>query len=245
MDHIENYAALKKKAIILRKEGLSYGEIKKILGVSKSSLSLWLKSIYLKSEYKKRLYTKQIKSLSLGSRSQKERRAIEVKKIIEQAEDQIKFPLSEEALRMFGVALYWGEGSKRKMLEITNSDPYLILFFIHWLNKIFGIRSENLKARLNIHQEQSETKIKKFWSELTGIPFKNFGKTYIKPISGGYKNNKLYFGTLRLEVPKSVNIRYTILGWLTGLMKNFSEVDVEALKIKWRPLEKSAKSVNL
>lgn len=240
-----DYELLKKKAIDLRGGGLSYGEIKKVLGVSKSSLSLWLKSIPLKSEYKKRLYTKQIRSLSLGAKSQKERRAVEVKKIIEQAEDQIKFPLSEETLRMFGVALYWGEGSKRKMLEITNSDPYLILFFIHWLNKIFGIRSINLKARLNIHQEQSEIEIKKFWSELTGIPLKNFGKTYIKPISGGYKSNKLYFGTLRLEVPKSVNIRYTILGWLTGLMKNFSKVNVEALKTKWQPLEKSAKSVNL
>ncbi len=245
MNRKTDYESLKKKAVNLRSGGLSYGEIKKVLGVSKSSLSSWLKSIPLKSEYKKRLYTKQIRGLSLGAKSQKERRAVEVKKIIEQAEDQIKFPLSEEALRMFGVALYWGEGSKRKMLEITNSDPYLILFFIHWLNKMFGIKSINLKARLNIHRKQSEFEIKKFWSELTGIPLKNFGKTYIKPISGGYKNNKLYFGTLRLEVPKSVNIRYTILGWLTGLMKNFSKVNVEALKIKWQPLEKSAKSVNL
>ena len=46
------------KAINLRKAGKSYGEIRKKIKVSKSSLSLWLKDIKLSSEQEKRIYIK-------------------------------------------------------------------------------------------------------------------------------------------------------------------------------------------
>ena len=128
---------LQKKAIKLRREGLSYGEIKKQVNVAKSSLSLWLKHIELKPEHKARLYTKHIQYLNLGSLSQKEKRAREVTEIIENAEREIKHPLSVDSCRLMGAALYWAEGSKSGLCQVTNSDPHLICFMTVINMKIF------------------------------------------------------------------------------------------------------------
>jgi len=131
--------ALKKRAIELRKTGLSYGDIKKKIKVSKSTLSLWLKDVLLTEEQKKRLYTNSIAILARGPQSQKERRKREIKNILEKAEKEISLPLSHETYRFFGVALYWAEGTKGKNFEITNSDPILIAFMVKWFKDIFNV----------------------------------------------------------------------------------------------------------
>ena len=81
---------LKYKAIKLRKKGLSYKEIQKQVPVAKSTLSYWLKTVLLKKEYRDRLYTKKVHALSLGSQSQKERRARDIDKIVFNAKKAIK-----------------------------------------------------------------------------------------------------------------------------------------------------------
>lgn len=240
----KDYSSLKLKAIRLRKRGLSYNEIKRQVPVAKSTLSLWLKGITLKPEHRKRLYTKCIQILARGPQSQKERRAREVEQIIAQAEKEIQLPLSLEAFRLFGVALYWAEGSKGKMMEITNSDPHLILFIIQWFERIFAIPPTNLKARLNIYPQQNEMKIKRFWSDLTGIPLRNFGKSYVKPLSKGYKKNNLYYGTMRIEVPKSVNMHYRVFGWVKAILQDISPA-VQLIQRRWQSLKDTKRPVNL
>lgn len=236
--------AVKLKTIRLRKKGLSYNEIRKQVKVTKSTLSLWLKGIRLAKNHRLRLYTKQIQYLSLGSQSQKERRAREVEGIIEIAEKEIRVPLSFETLRLLGAALYWAEGSKGKRFEITNSDPYFILFIVKWLETIFKIFSKDLKARLNIYPQQNEGKIKKFWSALTGIPLESFGKSYVKPLSKNYKKNNLYYGTIRIEVPRSTDLRYRVFGWIKAIMKNI-QPRADLVQKQWRYLRASPRPVNL
>ncbi|MEK7138394.1 MAG: hypothetical protein AAB787_02695 [Patescibacteria group bacterium] len=243
----KDYRGLKKEAHRLRKDlGLSYNEIRKKLDskVAKSTLSTWLKDVALKPKHKERLYTKRIEVLSRGSQSQKERRGREIDKIIEEAENQIKIPLSKETYRLMGAALYWAEGSKYNMFEITNSDPHLILFFVRWIEKIFGLPPKNLKARLNIYPQQNEISIKKFWSDLTGIPVGSFGKSYVKPISKGYKRNNLYYGTMRVEVPKSVNMKHRVFGWINAALRDINP-EVNFVRTKWQSLKIEKKSVNL
>ncbi len=239
-----NNSALKTKAKHLRQQGLSYNEIKKLIPVAKSTLSLWLKAIPLKPEYRARLYTKQIQILSRGPQSQKERRMREVEKIITQAASEIHHPLSLETHRLMGAALYWAEGSKGKMFELTNSDPHLILFMVRWIEKTFNMRRERLKARLNIYPQQSERKIKQFWSDLTGIPLTHFGKSFVKPANKGYKKNNLYFGTMRIEVPKSSNIRHQVFGWIKGALEPINK-EVAFIQKRWQHLTKMERPVNL
>lgn len=231
---------------MLRKRGLSYNEIRKKLdnAVSKSTLSLWLKSIPLKSEYKKRLYTKQVQTLSRGSQSQKERRKREINEIVKRAKEEIATPISEGTFKLFGAALYWGEGSKGNRLQVTNSDPCLILLMVRWIEKIFKIKRKNLKARLNIYPQQNEKEIKNFWSDLTGIPVENFGKSYIKPLSKGYKVNNLYYGTIRIEVPKSGDYTHRVYGWTQAVLE-YEALKAKEIERKWIRLTKVNRPVNL
>ncbi|MBI1957331.1 MAG: hypothetical protein HYS44_02645 [Candidatus Niyogibacteria bacterium] len=234
----------KLQAIRLRRQGLSYNEIRRHVPVVKSTLSLWLKSIPLSEKHRKRLYTKQIAILSRGPQSQKERRAREIEKIIQTAAEEITRPLSDDTYRLVGAALYWAEGTKRGGFEVTNSDPYFILFMVRWIEKIFGVPAPKLKARLNIYPQQNDMKIKKFWSALTGIPTKNFGKSFVKPLNKGYKKNNLYYGTIKIELPKGTDTKHRVFGWIRAVLDEI-EPQVKGVQQKWIRLASVARPVNL
>lgn len=234
----------KTQAIQLRKTGLSYNEIKKEIPVAKSTLSLWLKDIALSPRHRKRLYTKQIAILSLGPQSQKERRMREVEKIISEAKNEVRYPLSFEAQMLFGAAIYWAEGNKTHDFEITNSDPQLILLMVKWFEKILGVGVERLSARLNIYPQQNNMDLKKFWSQLTGIPLNNFGKSFIKPISSGYKKNNLYYGTIKIRVIKGTDFRYRIYGWIQAVLQDITSQS-DLVQKKWESLRDIPRPVNL
>jgi len=240
----KEYTGIKKQSVVLRKNGLSYGEISKKLKIPKSTLSLWLKNVSLNPEQRQKLYTKQIRLLNFGPFSQKQRRDKEIAFIINKAELEIKKPVALDTYRLFGSALYWAEGSKSKMFQMTNSDPYLILFWVRWLEKIFNIIPHELKARLNIYPQQSEKQIKKFWSDLTGIPVINFGKSYIKPLSKNYKKNNLYYGTIRIEVPKGTDYRHRVYGWTQTILKDITP-QITLTEKRWEKLRNVAKPINL
>lgn len=235
---------LKEAAQRLRRSGASYGEISKKIGVAKSTLSYWLKDVLLNAHARKRLYTKQIEVLSRGPKSQKERRAREIEQILKEAKTEIQFPLSNQTLLLMGAALYWGEGGKGKMAHITNSDPHLILFAVRWIEAVFKIPSVQLKAYLNIYPQQEELKLKRFWSDLTKIPLENFCKSYVKPLSKNYKTNNLYYGTIRIYIPKSSNLRHRIFGWIQAAIKDIAP-DVQLTQRRWESLAKMPRPVNL
>jgi hypothetical protein len=240
----KGYKKLKNKAILLRKQGLSYGSIAKKLGISKSTASSWLYTIKLKPEQQKILCSNQVKHLNTGENSQRNRRAREIENIIQEAKSEINSHISLESYRLFGVALYWAEGSKTKMFNMTNSDPHLIMFWIKWLEKIFNIKPITLKARLNIYPQQSESDIKRFWSELTDIPLSNFGKSYVKPLSKNYKKNNLYYGTIRIEVPKSTDYRYKVYAWKEKVIESIAP-NINFIEKKWGKLRELVRPVNL
>jgi len=235
---------LKETALKYRKLGLSYGEIRKKIGVSKSTLSLWLKNVPLSPKHKKHLYTKQIKILARGSQSQKERRKRDIEKIIESAGHEINIPISDDTMKLFGAALYWAEGSKTNEFSITNSDPVLILFFVRWVEKILKIKPTALRAKLNIYPQQNEIRIKKFWSELTTIPIKNFTKSFVKPLSKNYRQNILYHGTIRVIVPKGTDLRHRLFGWIHATLQDI-EPRVKFVEKKWVSLKRYKRPVNI
>lgn len=239
-----NYHQLKLKSIELRKNGLSYGEIKNKLNISKSTLSYWLKSIPLTPEQRKRLYTKSISILARGPQSQKERRLREISKIIETAEKEIRLPLSFDSYRLLGAVLYWAEGKKTQHFAVTNSDPHFILFMVRWLERIFGVSARNLKARLNIYPQQNELELKQFWSQLTKIPLENFGKSFVKPKNKGFKKNNLYYGTIEVRVPRGTDMRHQVFGWVKAILKD-GEPQVELVQKEWKSLKEIPRPVNL
>lgn len=237
-------AEKKLAAITLRREGKSYGEITQVLGVPKSTLSYWLKGIPLSPQLKERHYTARVRNLNKGAQSNRARREREITAIIEGAASEISSTLSREAYMLFGAALYWAEGTKRGMLEFTNSDPLMIYFFVRWLEEVLAISPSTLKAKLNMYAQQDEQELKRFWSDLCGIPPEHFGKSYIKPPSKNVKGNTLYYGTIKVVVPKSMDAKLRIFGWIEGVMRKYQE-DVRHIERKWTKLKNVARPVNL
>lgn len=242
---MDTMKAFRELVTLLRKNGLSYGQISKRTGVPKSTLSYWLKAIELPQKHRDRLYTNKLKNLLLGKFGQRERRDHEIRGIISNAEKEVRFPLSLNTYKLMGAMLYWAEGTKGTMFEITNSDPYLILFIVRWAEKVFKIQPHHLTARLNVYDQQDELSVRKFWSELLSIPLKNFRRSYVKPSSTGYKKNTLYYGTIKVTIPKSTDLQYRICGWIQAVLKEVAP-RVGSISKRWkRKLKNDRFPVNL
>ncbi len=208
----------KLKAVKLRKRGLSYKEIRKEMNVSKASLSLWLRDIELTPKQKTRLFKKQEMFLYAGAKSQQRKRIERIKKITKQAKKEMGNFL-KNPLFLPGIMLYWAEGSKStESIKFTNSDPLMIKFMMKWFREICGVPEEKFRIALHIHELLSRKNAEKYWSNLTGIPLKQFQKTFIKPTSLGQRRNILYNGTCVICVFNKDLFR-RMQGWKVGFLE--------------------------
>ena len=65
---------------------------------------------------------------------------------------------------------------------------------------------------------------------------KALGKSFIKPVSKGYRKNKLYYGTIRIRVYKGTDFRHQVFGWINGVLKDM-EVEIDEIEKKWHKLK--------
>jgi transposase len=216
---------LRLKSIELRKNGESVREIAKKLNISRSTVSLWVRNVALTVEQveflqKRRLLSTE-KGRTIGSLMQKQARLALIEK--ERTSGFKEFGiLTTRELKIAGLCLYWAEGSKlQRRIELCNSDPQMIKFFVNWLLKVCKIPKEELKCYVGINEahRDREEKIKSYWSEVSGIPLTNFTKTSFKKytLHKVYENFDVHFGTLAVRVMKPARIFYKILGQIYGL----------------------------
>ena len=103
----------KEKAIKLRKQGFSYSEILKKITVSKSTLSLWLRSVGMAKQQKQRITKKRIIGALKGAKARKDQRIQITKEIKDKARKEIA-NIDDKNLWLIGTALNWAEGGKEK-----------------------------------------------------------------------------------------------------------------------------------
>lgn len=209
----------------MRTNGESVKVIAKKVGVTKSTVSLWVRDIILSVEQLEKLNKRKIKGGELGrlkgSLMQKNRRLDLIKKRDIEGRERLK-NLSDNEFFVAGIALYWGEGSKKnRKFYICNSDPELINFMILWLKKFYGVGTERLRAVVGINEihRSRENIVKKYWSDITGIPLAQFRKTSFKKtkLHKVYANFNEHYGTLGITVLKGSEIYYKMLGLIKGL----------------------------
>lgn len=214
---------LKEEAIKLRKRGLSYNEILQKVPVAKSTISLWCRYI--------KLTPKQIKNLQSGRITKNALKGI---KAIQNmfwrrrceaffsGADMLKNKklINKNSRFIAGLMLYWAEGNKKSGAAIANSDPRIIKFAVSWLKEFWDVSPGQIKVHLHLHSGQDENKMKAYWSSLTGISLKNFGKSFVKPEGSGYRKNILYNGTVKIAVRKmgSTYLLFKILGAINGFL---------------------------
>ncbi len=185
----------REKALTLRKQGMSYGQIKNIVKASKSTLSLWLRNYPLSKERIRELRDWNEQRIE-KCRETKRRKKEERLRGFYQQQKRIIFPLNKRESYLAGLFLYWGEGKKSDLtdLSISNTDPSAIRFFITWLTKSLGVPKERLKIHLHLYKDMDVKKEVQYWSRILGIPKRQFNKPYIKKTSRKTINHKGGFG---------------------------------------------------
>ena len=129
--------------------------------------------------------------------------------------------LTKRELFVAGIALYWGEGNKKSKLGFINSDPEMIKFMFRWFQECMGVKREDFMPRIfinAIHKPRIDT-VLTFWSDLLKLPQDQFGNPVFlnRNSKKVYENYHDYFGLLTLQVHKSTDMKYKILGLIDGL----------------------------
>jgi predicted transcriptional regulator len=118
----------------LRVEGLTLAEIAANLGVSKSSVSLWVRHVEFVASRRGPSAPR-----SRGPNILERRKADEIERLLEEGRERIG-RLSEKEFLVARAALYAGEGSKADgRVNLPNSDPRMVALFCSWLRHFFPI----------------------------------------------------------------------------------------------------------
>lgn len=206
-----------KDALQLRKEGLSYGEIHRRLGIPKSTLCEWFKRQKWSQKVKQQLIEKaksgSLKQIPILAKINKKRfeRVRENARI--EAAGEFK-RLKSNPLFISGLMLYWGEGDSKAengQVRLINTDVDMMKFFRHFLMKICKVPSTRLKVSLYLYPDLSEAKCKIFWSNSLSTPTDQFYKTQF--IKGRHPSKRLQHGICGISV-QSRCLKEKILKWL-------------------------------
>jgi hypothetical protein len=218
----------KERAILLRKQGKTYGEIIDIIKAPKSTVCSWLKNVeiplVLKKEILERSREKWRRNIVAYNdvyakiRSQK---AAEIReRYAKNAAEEIK-NLSRKDVKLIGIALYWAEGTKknRNQLRFANSDPKAIKTIMKFFRIICKVPDEKIRARIHIYPGINYKKALNFWSKTANLPETNFHspQTQISKASQGRRpRNTLPYGTLHLTTGNT-ELASKVRGWIEGI----------------------------
>lgn len=213
----------KNKAINLRKQGKTLGEILKEISVSKGSLSHWLRDINLTSEqlarirYKNdRIKEKFTKFNELRRKQSDDNRRIIVRNAIREIDK-----ISGKELKLIGIALYWAEGYKGsswKTVAFTNCDPEMIKLIMKWFRAICKVPNTKFRIRIQCHGRGKVKQSEEYWARVTDIPLAQFTKPYIRisPTSKKKMGDLSPHGICHIRV-SDISLLTKIKGWIKGM----------------------------
>ncbi len=206
---------LREKAISLRKEGYTYGEIKLLLNVAKGTLCTWLQAYPLSNEQIDRVKKERYKRIEKYRQTMLNKRKARMDVIYEAERKDIGL-LSPREFYILGLGLFWGEGSKTKSgsLEITNTDPVMLRFFKKWCEMGMNVLPSALRVSLHLYSDMCVEEESKYWSRELGIPLSQFHRPYIKKSNLTRVNHKGGFGhgTCRIAVYKTQLVSKVLMG---------------------------------
>jgi hypothetical protein len=158
----------RQRARQLRRAGLPLAEIASRLGVSKSSVSRWVRDVPFDP------LPRPPRGRRRGPNALQRRRQAEIDRLVAEGRERIG-RLSEREFLVAGVALYAGEGSKTDgCVRFANSDPRMILLFCCWLRRFFEIDESRLRVHLYLHEGLDLPAAIAHWSAVTAIPPSQF-----------------------------------------------------------------------
>ena len=216
----------------MRAAGAPYPDIAAELGVSKSSVSLWVRDIVVPEEL--RQPPRDLGEISRAYwTAESLRRALERDRTKRNATLEIGL-LNPRELLLVGVALYWAEGSKdkpydrRERVVLTNSDDRVIRVFLRWLRQL-EVPDEHIRYRLSIHESASVADALEYWARVVEVDAIQFDRPTLKthkPRTARLNVGEHYHGCLVVSVLQSAHLYQQIEGWLRGIVEGAGGVDV-------------------
>jgi hypothetical protein len=202
------------QARALRARNRTLADIARTLGVSKSSVSLWVRDVPFTPS--RRRYGSQRRRQPL-----RERKLREIEELNRKGVARIG-ALSDEAFFVAGVALYAGEGAKAdRLVKFANSDPEMVRFFCGWFRRFFEVDESRLRCSVYLHQGLDLEATEAFWSALTGIPRGQFRKPYRAVPDPSIRRNKHEHGCFYVNYSCSRTHR-EIMGFIRALLSSKS-----------------------
>jgi hypothetical protein len=195
----------------LRLEGRTLADIAGVLGVSKSSVSVWVRDIPIEVR-RRTIVDRRPNSLQRAKLAEiDECDALGVERI---------GVLSEAAFLAAGVALYAGEGSKRDHnVVFANTDARMIAFFCAWLRRFFTIDESRLRLRVYLHEGLDLDSAEAHWSRIASIPRDQFTAPYRAKVDASIRSNKHEFGCAYVTYSCSRTHR-EIMGLIRALLSS-------------------------
>ncbi len=171
---------LKQKALLLRKQGKSYSQIRAEINVSKSTLSLWLQGLPLSDKKIRELRDFNASRIERYRTTMANKRLSKLETFLSIADKKIR-TLSDRDIFIGGIFLYFGEGSKttKNTTAVTNTNPYILKFFIKWLT-LHKVDSKKLKVKLHLYSDMNIQEEIRYWSKTLSLGVKQFRPPYIK-----------------------------------------------------------------
>jgi transposase len=212
---------LRAKARQLREQGLAYNQIAAELGVSKSSVSLWVRDL---PRPERLSYEECCRRVAEGVRrywaAERPVREAQREATCAAAAAEIG-ALTQRELLIAGAIAYWCEGSKNKpylradRVTFMNSDPALITLFLRFLDAA-GVDRNMIAYRVYIHETADVAGAERFWLQVTGADPALFRRPALKrhqPQTVRKNVGVDYRGCLRVDVRKNMELYRRIEGW--------------------------------
>lgn len=216
----------KQRVIAMRREGKTYGEIRTIFPIAKSTLSDWLREVGLSTPQKQRITKLRMEAQQKGARMRHEAKVEKRDGIYAVSREQIG-NLSDREVWLVATMAYWAEGSKEKkhagsQLRFGNMDPRMIRLFLYWLMNIQKIPLAQLKFEIYLHENNKHRVdiVRQYWVNELKIPINLLGIIRFKrhKVMTKRKNiGDLYYGLFQVTVVASSTLVRQIEGWTQGI----------------------------
>lgn len=196
-------------------------EIARLLGVSRSSVSLWVRDVPLTDDQRAELVRRN--PIYNGQRLGARRNAAlgHARRAGYQREGRAR-AATADALYVSGCMLFWAEGDKRRdCLRLGNSDPALLRYFVTFVRTNFHLADRDFRVTCNLFadHESRQREIEDFWLRTLDLPRTCLNRSIVNrysKYSQKKRRNKLPYGTARVAVYRT-EIVQTIYGSIQEL----------------------------
>jgi hypothetical protein len=204
--------AEQRRARELRAAGATVPDIAAALGVSKSSVSLWVRDVPTPPMVRRR--TRSHTEHPAKVRAREEAAAMDALGV------ERLGSLSDQAFLAAGAALYAGEGSKTPgSVMFANTDAAMASFFLRWFRTFFEVDERRLRCRIYLHADQDIEAATSFWSEVTRIPIHQFTQPHRVERVATHKTTKHSFGCSYVSY-SSARAHREVMGLVRALLSS-------------------------